>query len=340
MRLILLALLLGTSQAAYVSAQELPRVLILGTGGTIAGEQREPGTQEGYEIRRQIRDILASVPETGRYARLETEQFSNISSNGITPVQWLQLARRINAVFRQRPEIAGIVVTHGTTRLEETAFFLHLTIKSEKPVVVVGAQRPGTGISPDGPLNLLAAVRVAAAAESRGKGTLVVMDERVVSARDSEKMYARSGGFDTREMGTIGIVAPHGVEYFYEPTRKHTVNSEFDTGTLTDLPDVEIHYSYAGSGGVKPRDGVKGVVVATTGLSTVERMYYEELQRGGVVIAATFPSGDQVGSPAPRDSTAPLAVERLSPVHARILLMLALTKTSDRRELQRIFKEY
>lgn len=340
MRLIIMALSLAVSQSALVSAQELPRVLILGTGGTIAGEQREPGTQEGYEIRRQVRDILASVPETRRYARVETEQFSNVSSNGITPVQWLQLARRINSLFRQRPDLAGIVVTHGTNRLEETAFFLHLTVKSERPVVIVGAQRPGTGISPDGPLNLLAAVRVAADAASRNKGTLVVMDERVVSARDTEKLYARSGGFDTREMGTIGIVASHGVEYFYQPTRRHTLNSEFDTGTATDLPAVEIQYSYAGAAPAKPKDGVKGIVVATTGLSAPERTYYDELQRAGIVVAVTFPSGDQVGTPVPGDNTAPVAAERLSPVHARILLMLALTKTSDRREIQRVFREY
>src|SRR6185436_15135536 len=211
--------------------------------------------------------------------------------------------------------------------LEETAFFLHLTVKSDKPVVVVGAQRPPTGISPDGPINLLAAVRVAAAHDSRGKGTLVVMDDRIISARDVQKLYARSGGFSAQEMGVIGVVARHGVEYFYAPTRRHTTNSEFDVRDLTTLPRVDIQYSYAGADGAGKTDA-KAIIVATTGLSAAERAYYDGLQRRGVIIATTFPSGDQVASPSPvRDSLAIVAVKRMLPTHARILMMLALTRT-------------
>src|SRR5262245_59431674 len=177
-RPLLLGLVLLIPGLAAAQTQ-LPKVLVLATGGTIAGEQREPGTQGGYDIRRDIADVVRSVPEAARYARLETEQFSNLPSTNITPEHWLLLAKRINDLFRTRPDLAGIVVTHGTARLEETAFFLHLTVRSARPVIVVGAQRPPTGISPDGPLNLLAAVRVAAAPESREKGVLVVMDERI-----------------------------------------------------------------------------------------------------------------------------------------------------------------
>src|SRR5437762_10466134 len=201
------------------SAAELPRVLVIATGGRIAGEQGQPGTLGGYDIRKPIGEIVPGVPEIRRYAQVETTQFANIPSAYITPDQWLQLARNVNSVFEKRPEIAGIVVTHGTDRLEETAFFLHLTVKSDKPVVIVGAQRPATGISPDGPINLLAAVRVAAAHDSRAKGVLVVMDDRIISARDAQKLYARTGGFSAEEMGVVGIVARHGVEYFYTPTR-------------------------------------------------------------------------------------------------------------------------
>ena len=344
MRLAILGVLLAIARPAFVSAQgELPRVLILATGGTIAGEQRQPGTQEGYEIRREIREILASVPQAARYARLDTEQFSNIASPGITPSHWIQLSKRINTLFRERPDLAGIVVTHGTSRLEETAFFLHLTVRSERPVVIVGAQRPPTGISPDGPLNLLSAIRVAASSEARRRGALVVMDERILSARDAEKLYARSGGFAAGEMGILGVIAPHGVEFFYEPTRRHTIRSEFDIMAVSELPDVDIHYSYAGANGAGAErvEGVKGIVVATTGFSPGERRYYDDLQRQGIVVAATFPSGDQVGSPAtPRDPAAPIAVSRLSPLHARILLMLALTRGIERREIQRIFDQY
>ena len=319
---------------------DLPHVLVLATGGTIAGEQGEPGTLGGYEIRKPIAEIVRDVPEIKRYAQVETEQFSNIPSAMMTPEQWLMLARRINTAFEKHSELAGVVVTHGTDRLEETAFFLHLTVRSDKPVVLVGAQRPPTGISPDGPINLLAAVRVAAAHDSRGKGALVVMDDRIISARDAQKLFARSGGFAAPEMGVIGVVARHGVEYFYSPARRHSVNSEFDIRDLMTLPRVDIQYSYAGAeGGTKTE--AKGIIVATTGLSEVERASYEGLQRKGVVIATTFPSGDQVASPNANRETLPLiAVKRMLPTHARILMMLALTRTQDPREIQRIFDQY
>jgi L-asparaginase len=319
---------------------DLPRVLVIATGGTIAGEQGEPGTLAGYEIRKPIAEIVAQVPELKRHAQVETEQFSNIPSSLITPEQWLLLARRINSVFDKRSDLAGIVVTHGTDRLEETAFFLHLTVRSEKPVVLVGAQRPSTGISPDGPINLLAAIRVAAAHDSRSKGTVVVMDDRIISARDVQKLYARTGGFIAQEMGVIGVVARHGVEYFYSPARRHSSTSEFDLKDVTSLPRVDIQYSYAGAEG-STRTEAKAIIVATTGLSAGERAYYDAQQRRGVIIATTFPSGDQVGSPSPaRDAFPIIAVQRMLPTHARILMMLALTKTQDFREIQRIFDQY
>ena len=324
----------------YAAQSEIPRVLVIATGGTIAGEQGEPGTLGGYEIRKPIAEIVAQVPEIKRFAQVETEQFSNIPSAQMTPDQWLLLARRINTVFEKRPEIAGIVITHGTDRLEETAFFLNLTVNSDKPVVVVGAQRPPTGISPDGPINLLSAVRVAVAHASRGKGTLVVMDDRIISARDSEKIFARTGGFSAPEMGVLGIVARHGVEFFYSPSRRHTTTSEFDIHDVTSLPRVDIQYSYAGSEGGGKTDA-KGIIVATTGLSGAERAYYDNLMRHGVVVATTFPSGDQVSSPpGPRETSPIIAVKRMLPTHARILLMLALTKTQDVKEIQRMFDQY
>jgi L-asparaginase len=337
-RLICLVVLLCVR--AYAAELEMPHVLVIATGGTIAGEQGEPGTLGGYEIRKPISEIVAQVPEIKRFAQVETEQFSNIPSAQMTPDQWLLLARRINMVFEKRPEMAGIVITHGTDRLEETAFFLHLTVKSDKPVVVVGAQRPPTGISPDGPINLLSAVRVAAAHDSRGKGTLVVMDDRIISARDAQKVFARTGGFSAPEMGVLGIVARHGVEFFYSPSRRHTTTSEFDIHDVTTLPRVDIQYSYAGSEGGGKTDA-KGIIVAATALSGTERAHYDNLIRHGVVVATTFPSGDQVISPSgPRDTSPIIAVKRMLPTHARILLMLALTKTQDVKEIQRMFDQY
>ena len=327
--------------AGLATAQsELPHVLVIATGGTIAGEQGEPGTLGGYDIKKSVNEVVALVPEVKKYAQIETEQFSNVSSPNITPDHWLQLARRINAVLEKRADLAGIVITHGTDRLEETAFFLHLTVRSEKPVVVVGAQRPPTGISPDGPINLLSAIRVAVSEEARGKGAMVVMDQRIISARDVQKLYARSGGFSADEMGMIGVVANHGAEFFYAPTRKHTYMSEFDIRNVTVLPRVDVHYSYAGSDGAGKTDA-KAVIVATTGFNPAERIYYEGLQKRGVVIATTFPSGENVASPGQTRETFPLiAIQRMLPTHARILMMLALTKTQDAREIQRIFDQY
>ena len=327
--------------AGLATAQsELPHILVIATGGTIAGEQGEPGTLGGYDIKKSVNEVVALVPEVKKYAQIETEQFSNVSSPNITPDHWLQLARRINAVLEKRADLAGIVITHGTDRLEETAFFLHLTVRSEKPVVVVGAQRPPTGISPDGPINLLSAIRVAVSEEARGKGAMVVMDQRIISARDVQKLYARSGGFSADEMGMIGVVANHGPEFFYAPTRKHTYMSEFDIRNVTILPRVDVHYSYAGSDGAGKTDA-KAVIVATTGFNPAERIYYEGLQKRGVVIATTFPSGENVASPGQTRETFPLiAIQRMLPTHARILMMLALTKTQDAREIQRIFDQY
>jgi len=335
-----LGVILLTSQAVAEAQSDLPKILVLATGGTIAGEQPEPGTQGGYDIRKDVGEVVASVPEVWKYARVETEQFTNLPSTSLTPDHWLRLAKRINTLFHERADLAGIVVTHGTSRLEETAFFLHLTVRSSRPVVVVGAQRPATGISPDGPLNLLAAIRVAASPQARGKGALVVMDERILSARDTEKQYARNGGFDVGEMGVLGVVATHGVEFFYQPTRRHTAQSEFDVTTIKSLPRVDVHYSYVGADGGATNDDVKGVVVATTGFSPGERTFYERAQKQGIVVATTFPSGEQVVSPSSRDEPLMVAVHRLTPLHARILLMLALTKTSDYGQIQRIFNEY
>jgi len=320
----------------------LPKVRVVATGGTIAGEQRDPGTLGRYEIKKSVNEIVALIPNIQRYAQVETEQFSNVPSPSITPDHWLRLAQRINALFQERPDLSGIVVTHGTARLEETAFFLYLTIRSDKPVVVVGAQRPPTGISPDGPINLHSAIRVAGAPQSRGKGVTVVMDDRIISARDATKIYARGGGFDGAEMGTLGTVAASGVEFFYEPVKKHTASSDFDVSALKALPRVGISYSYSGAEGVSDPEA-KAVVVTTTGFAPEEGKYYEGLRKKGVIVATTFPSGSQVdeGSTSPQSTVPPvIAVKHLMPTKARILMMLALTRTQNPSDIQKIFDSY
>jgi L-asparaginase type II len=341
-----------------------PAVLILATGGTIAGVQDAPGTLGGYRAGTLTAEqIVASVPELSRHARVEAEQFANVASTMITPAQWLALAQRINRAFDERPDLAGVVVTHGTDRLEETAFFLYLAITHDRPVVIVGAQRPATGISPDGPINLLAAVRTAAAPQSVGKGVTVVMDDRIISAREVRKLYQRTGGFSGGDMGLLGVVSSNGPTYFFAPVRRFGARSEFDVRRVDTLPRVELVFSYPGSTGPRFDTAPAGLVVATTGFAPSEAAAFRRVREQGVRVVTAFPSGDNV-SALPRqttpDATAPTAPrtaadsaraaeralprqvvsQHLTPQKARILLMLALTVTRDPNELQRIFAEY
>ena len=369
----LIALLVALAPVAALTAQAdsitRPKVLVIATGGTIAGVQQEPGGIGAYRAGALTAEqIIASVPPLARYAQVETEQFSNVASTLITPDQWVALARRINAVLAERADLAGVVVTHGTDRLEETAFFLYLTVRSEKPVVVVGAQRPATGLSPDGPVNLLAAVRTLVSPQAVGKGVMVVMDDRIISAREVRKQYQRVGGFDGGEMGMLGIVGGGSVEFFFAPTRRRGPASEFDLAGVTALPTVDLVSSYPGGAGRTYATNPAGIVIASTGFTCAETAAYQELARAGVVLVSAFPSGDNINGggnvgavprsdslpPSLRESCAELvrsgvlrgpirpalAAQHLTPQKARILLMLGLTRTNDPRELQRYFNTY
>ena len=351
--------------AAQGAADSLPKVLVIATGGTIAGVQSDSGSLGRYRAGTLTAEqVVASVPELARHARVEAEQFSNVASPRITPAQWIGLAKRIDTVLRERDDLAGVVVTHGTDRLEETAFFLYLTVRSPKPVIMVGSQRPATGISPDGPINLLAAVRTAASPQAVGKGVLVVMDDRIISAREVRKEYQRVGGFSGGEMGMLGVVAAGGPEFFFTPTRRHGTRSEFDLAGVDSLPRVELVFSYPGGTGPQFTDPLPaGVVVATTGFASAEGPVFRELRTKGVVLVSAFPSGDNVNAPSrgggvmsdslratlsaedaeEREwlaSRPQVVAQHLTPQKARILLMLALTRTANPKELQRFFLEY
>lgn len=348
---------------ALPDSSALPKVLVIATGGTIAGVQSAPGTLGDYRAGTLTAEqIIASVPELARHARVETEQFSNVASTLITPQQWVALSRRVNEALA-RPDLAGVVVTHGTDRLEETAFFLYLTVRSEKPVAIVGAQRPATGISPDGPVNLLSAVRSVASPQAVSKGVLVVMDDRILSAREVRKHYQRVGGFEGGEMGTLGVVGNGGPEFFFAPVRRRGPRSEFDVSRIDSLPTVDLTVSYPGGTGPRYDTLPAGIVVTTTGFTRAESVAYRSLRTRGVVLVTAFPSGDNVAAgrvqmraandstPAPvtaedsarvaeRNAPPSISVQHLTPQKARILLMLALTRTRDPIEIQRIFREY
>ncbi|HAU24819.1 MAG TPA: hypothetical protein DHV53_01145 [Gammaproteobacteria bacterium] len=357
-----LGLLLAAAQAqAADNENDLPVVLVIATGGTIAGVQEDPDDPERYRAGTLSADqITASVPALTEHAVIEAEQFSNIPSPQIMPAEWLRLSRLVTERLQARDDIAGIVITHGTDRMEETAFFLHLTVDSDKPVALVGAQHPATHRSPDGPANLLAAVRTVASPEALDRGVMLVMDERILSAREVRKDYPRVGGF---AQGQIGVVGHDGPEFLYRPSRPHTHRSGFKLTDNTTLADVDMLITY--SGGMGPRYDTlpAGIVLATTGSTCEESLALQVIARKGVPIVAAFPTGQSVRRLRPIEESAPewvrepcarladdprwegrwifpLPARLLTPQKARILLMLALSQSNSRDELEEIFQRY
>ncbi|HEV3214379.1 MAG TPA: asparaginase [Vicinamibacterales bacterium] len=340
--LILTALVLSAVGGMRTWADnELPRVKFLATGGTIA-------TRGGTRLTAE--EMLQLVPGLGRYARPEPEQFANVASTALTLDQWLGLARRVNEVFETDPGLAGAVITSGTDSLEELAYFLHLTVKTSKPVVVVGAMRNAGAPGYEGPANLLDAFRVAATAESRGKGVLVVLNDEINSAREVTKTDAlRLQTFQSRSYGILGVVDPDRVVYYREVLKRHTSKSEFDIASVSALPRVDIMMFYQGASSdllqASVDAGAKGIVIAVagadlTGGSLASGITFAERQ-GVVVVAATRTGSGRIAAlSGNRLREGMIGGEDLTPLKARILLMLALTKTHSATEIQRMFTEY
>ena len=330
----------------------LPRVRVLSTGGTIAGKGATSTSLTEYKgSSLEAAELVAAVPEIRQYADVSAEQVVNQGSPNITPRTWCRIAEVIGDLYKQDAGIAGVVLTHGTSTLEETAYFLHLTVRDPRPVVVVGSQRPATAISADGPLNLLNAVRVAAAPEARGKGVLVVMNEEINGARDVTKSNTyRVETFRSGELGFLGYVDGDKVTFYKASTRRHTVDSEFGPPNGGELPRVEIVYTYA-EASTTPirallREGVDGIVFAAPGagsLSDEEIRLVREAIAGGtktVFVRASRTGNGRVVRRAQYDDHGTIPADNLSPQKARILLMLALTRTRDPKEIARMFSEY
>ncbi len=344
--LLFLALLPG------LEAQEdpsLPVVYILGTGGTIAGTG-EPGELTGYESGQiSAEELVAAVPQLEDYARVRAEQIVNVESSFMTAKIWIELANRINELFRQEdPEVAGVVVPHGTWTLEETAYFLNLTVNSAKPVVLVGAQRPPTAISADGPLNLLNAVRVAADPGSRNRGAMVVMNEQINAARDVRKSDTyRVDAFRSGDLGLLGYVDADRIAFYRSPEARHTHRSEFDVTALDDLPRVAVVMSHTEASRVTldalVREGYDGIVLHGHGSGIASPELREALAEVGeripVIRTAQAPNSRVLDAPG-WEGDITLAADNLQPLKARILLRIALAHTRDREELRRILREY
>lgn len=331
-----------------------PRVAFIGTGGSISSPGRGPLDLFDYADHGggpvEVDELLAMFPGILDGFDVATVRFRAISSPSITPGDWLELSRRIAEVARSEPRPDGIVVTHGTSSLEETAYFLHLALKVDIPVVVVGAQRPPTGLSTDGPINLLNAARVAASPEARGLGVLAVMNDEIQSAREVTKTSNyRLHTFRTPEYGVLGSVDPDGVVSLYRrPLRRHAPDTEFDVGGRTALPLVDIAYSYAGADGRVIRHlaetGTACIVSAAQSPgwpSPGEREALIEAVRRGVIVVLSSRAGSGRVIHRQRDiKDGFVAADNLNPQKARVLAMLALTVSDDIVELRRMFREY
>ena len=318
---------------------------VLGTGGTISGAAPSPEMLSGYKSGTfPVVELLKEVPEVSDFARVTSEQIINVGSGSINGEVLLKLAKRINKLCKEEPEIDGYVVTHGTGTLEETAYFLNLTILSDKPVVVVGAMRPWTATSGDGPLNLYNAIRVASASQSRGKGALIVLNDEINSARDGTKTDTyRVETFNSREYGFLGYADPDKVVYYRKPLKRHTFQTEFDITDVVSLPKVDIVYGYQeGSRGAVDglvSSGSVGIIAASS--SPDISVALEEAQDKGIVVVRSDRKGQgRVLNSESRLKEGTISGDNLRPQKARLLLQLALTKTSEPSEIQRIFNQY
>ncbi|HYB40864.1 MAG TPA: asparaginase [Candidatus Methylomirabilis sp.] len=325
---------------------------VIGTGGTISGVGRH--SLDLYEYmdfgrRQEADELVGRFPEVSAAAEVIPVRFRSISSSAVSPQDWLALLGTVHEVA-ERERVDGVVITHGTATLEETAYFLNLTLKVRAPVVLVGSQRPSNALGTDAGMNLLNAVRVAGAPEAAGLGVLVLLNEEIQSAREVTKTSTyRLETFRSPDLGMLGYADPDGrVAIYRRPTRRRAPDTEFDVRGATTLPRVDIALSYAGADGEAVRAfvaaGARAIVSAgvAPGLATpAETEALLEARRAGVVVVQASRAGS--GRVLPRTVLAErgfVAADNLNPQKARVLAMLALTLTDKVGEIQRMFDEY
>ena len=326
----------------------MQRLILLGTGGTIAGTSTQASDVERYTpAALTIEQLLAAVPPAAhlqaRIQSIETEQLFQIGSEDMTPAHWLTLAQRTQHWLDQ-DDVTGVVITHGTDTLEETAWFLQLVLVTQKPVVLVGAMLPATAANADGPLNLAHALQVARAPDAQGRGVLVVMQGKIFAARDLTKRYAgRVDAFTAGAASPLGTVKNDGVHFDAAPASRN--GTPFALPTI--LPEVEIVYGYASTSRVAVdalvQAGVQGIIYAAPGSGTLSIALRAALRdavaRGVVVVRASRTGAGRVRAQTHDDDDARwfVSANTLNPQKARVLLMLALQKTKEVKPLQVLF---
>lgn len=340
---------LGT-MSAPVAAQTKPNVVILATGGTIAGAGASALNSATYAAAKvPVDKLLAGLPELANVANVRGEQVAQIASESFDNETLMKLGKRVSALVKQA-DVDGIVVTHGTDTLEETAYFLSLVIRTSKPIVVIGSMRPGTALSADGALNLFNAVSVAGSKDAAGKGVLVTMNDEIQSGRDVAKTINIKTEAFKSQWGPLGMVVEGKNYWFRAPVKRHTAQSEFNIDEFEALAPVDIVYSY----GNVPRtladtvgkSGVKALIHAGTGNGSVANRVVPALQevraKGVQVIRSSRVAEGFVlrNAEQPDDKHDWVVAHDLNPQKARILAAVALTKNLDSKQLQRIFWEY
>ncbi|HKW82107.1 MAG TPA: type II asparaginase [Burkholderiaceae bacterium] len=339
-----------TAPAGTAAAKPKANIVVLATGGTIAGAGASAANSATYAAAKvPVDKLIAGVPELADVANVRGEQVFQIASESFTNDRLVTLGKRV-AVLAKDPAVDGIVVTHGTDTLEETSYFLTLTVHTDKPIVVVGSMRPGTAMSADGMLNLYDAVVVAADKDSRGKGVLIAMNDDILSGRDaSKRINIKTNAFGS-QWGPLGSVVEGKTYWFRAPVKRHTMSSEFDIEKIDALPPVMIVYG-SGEMGTTMADaagkaGAKAIIHAGTGNGSVPNYEVDTLkalraQGIQIIRSARVPDGFVLrNSEQPDDKYDWVVAHDLNPQKAKILAALALTKTSDTKELQRIFWQY
>jgi L-asparaginase len=349
-RLRFVAIALGLILVTAVSAAAKPRVAIVATGGTIAGAQ--PNTAQGGYTSGvfDIQHLIDAAPLMKDLADIKGEQLVNVGSQDMTNEIWLKLGHRVDELLKQ-PDVDAVVITHGTDTMEETGYFLSLTVHSDKPIVMVGSMRPATSLSADGPMNLYEAVAVATSPEAKGRGVMVVLNDQIHYAREVEKQNTTAlDTFHSPNRGPAGHVSGEHVTFFAAPARIHGDQSAFSIAGLDALPKVEIIYAYANVGrdfiDYAVKNGAKGIVVAGVGDGNMTQAATDGLAdaaRGGVAVVRSSRTGSGAvyrNIEVDDDKLHFIASGELNPQKSRVLLMLGLLKSNSVDALQQYFDAY
>lgn len=328
-------------------------IYIVGTGGTIVGTAASATAATYAPSQLTVEQLIESMPALKDFGDdLHAVSLYKVNSEDLTTEHWLNLGKKVNELLAD-PEVKGVVITHGTDTLEETAYFLDLVVKSHKPVVIVGSMRASTSLSADGPLNLYNALAVIHSEDAKGRGVMVMMNDTIYDGRDvTKRNTTQVNTFDAPNSGSIGHVTYGQVHFERSPTRKNTTATPFDIANLEDLPRVEIVYECAGSSGVMMKAAVEskpaGIVIAGSGdgnLHARDRAFLKYAADAGITIVRSSRTGsgyvtenDGYDFPAKEDGT--IAGDNLNAQKARILLMLSLAQNSQRCEIRDNFRKY